>query len=282
MFWALRMVIGGREFADGSRRYIVGILNVTPDSFSDGGKWKTLDDALFHAEAMIFDGADIIDVGGESTRPGYISISPQEEIDRTAPVIEALRKRLDVPISIDTCKSAVAKAALALGADMVNDIWGLKRDPEMAAVISDAGAACCLMHNRNSAEYTDFFCEMLSDLETSAAIAAAAGIGADKIMLDPGIGFGKTYAMNLEAINNIGLIRKLGYPVLLGVSRKSVVGLALGLPVNERLEGSIAAAVIGAVRGCSFLRVHDVKETRRALTMTEAILGAEQPIRYGG
>jgi len=268
------MIIGNRELDTANKCHIMGILNITPDSFSDGGKWDTLDSALRHAQDMVNDGADLIDVGGESTRPGYSGISEQEEIDRTIPVIEALHRRIDVPISIDTCKSSVAKAGLDAGAVLVNDIWGLKYDPAMAGVIAGRGAACCLMHNRHSASYSDFLPDMLADLGESLAFAHRAGITADRIILDPGIGFGKTYGMNLEAINNLDKLAALGYPVLLGVSRKSVVGKTLDLPVTERLEGSLAAAVIGLVRGCSFLRVHDVKQTRRAVKMAEAILGS--------
>ena len=251
----------------------MGILNVTPDSFSDGGKWSDVDSALRHAADMAENGADIIDVGGESTRPGYASISEQAEIDRTAPVIEALRSRIDVPVSIDTCKSAVAKSAIGAGAGIVNDIWGLKRDPAMAGVIADTGVACCLMHNRDNRDYSDFMSDMLSDLKESADIALGADISPGNIILDPGIGFAKTYEMNLEAINRLDMIKSLGYPVLLGVSRKSVVGQALGLPVEQRMEGSLAAAVVGIMRGCSFIRTHDVIMTKRALIMTEAILG---------
>jgi len=268
-----KMIIGGHRFDTENKCYIMGILNVTPDSFSDGGKWKTIDSALRHAQRMVADGADIIDVGGESTRPGYAGITEREEIDRTAPVIEALRSRIDVPVSIDTYKSAVAQAGLDAGAVLVNDIWGLRRDPGMAGVIARAGMACCLMHNRENPDYTDFMPDMLDDLRKSILIAQGAGITSDKIILDPGIGFGKTYDLNLEAINRLDMICGLGFPVLLGVSRKSVIGLALDLPVTERLEGSLAAAVIGIVRGCSFVRVHDVKETRRAVTMAEAVLG---------
>lgn len=267
------MLIGGRKFDTDNRCYIVGILNVTPDSFSDGGKWDTLDNALRHAEDMIKDGADIIDIGGESTRPGYTTISEQEEIDRVVPVIEALHGRFDVPLSIDTYKSYVAEEALRAGADIVNDIWGLKREPDMAHVIARAGAVCCLMHNREQIDYVDFQSDMINDLLKSVEIAKKAGIADDRIILDPGIGFAKTYEMNLQAINKLDMIRELGYPVLLGVSRKSVIGTALGLPETERLEGSLAAGVIGVARGCAFVRVHDVRETKRAVTMTEAILG---------
>jgi len=269
------MVIGGRDFDTETKCYIMGILNVTPDSFSDGGKWSNLDNAIRHAEEMLEEGADIIDVGGESSRPGYSSITEQEEIDRAVPVVEALRSRFDIPISIDTCKSAVAYAALSAGADMVNDIWGLRRDSRMASLIAREGVPCCLMHNRDNMDYNNFINDMLSDLRESAELALNAGISPDKIILDPGVGFAKTYEMNLEAINKLDTVTLLGYPVLLGVSRKSVVGLTLELPVTERLEGSLAAAIIGVVRGCSFLRVHDVLETRRALTMAEAVLSVK-------
>ena len=268
------MIIGSRYFDTENKSYIVGILNVTPDSFSDGGRWNDIDSALRHAADMADSGADIIEVGGESTRPGHESISEQEETDRTAPVIEALRSRIDVPVSIDTCKSAVARSAIGAGADMVNDIWGLKRDPVLAEVIAGSGVACCLMHNRDNSDYSDFMSDMLSDLKKSADIALCAGISPDKIILDPGIGFAKTYEMNLEALNRLDMIKSLGYPVLLGVSRKSVVGQTLGLPVDQRAEGSLAAAVVGIVRGCSFVRAHDVKETKRAIIMTEAILSS--------
>lgn len=266
------MLIGGREFDIDNRCYIVGILNVTPDSFSDGGKWNTLDNAKCRAEDMIKNGADIIDVGGESSRPGHLAITEQEEIDRVIPVIEALSGCFDVPLSIDTHKSVVAQEALHAGADLVNDVWGLKRDPKMAGVIARAGLPCCIMHNRKQMDYSDFLNDMLKDLLTSVEIAHESGITDDKIILDPGIGFAKTYEMNLEAINRLDIIKRLGYPVLLGASRKSVIGITLGLPETERLEGSLAAAVIGIIRGCSFVRVHDVCETKRILTMTEAIM----------
>ena len=266
------MIIGGKEFDTDNRCYIMGILNVTPDSFSDGGKWIKHDEALHHVESMINDGADIIDIGGESTRPGYTGISAQEELDRVGPIFGALVKRFDTPLSIDTSKSIVADIAIREGADLVNDIWGLKRDPKMADIIADSGAACCIMHNRDSTDYNDFIKDMLSDLSISVVMAKKAGIAADKIILDPGIGFAKTYDMNLEAINRLDIVKELGYPVMLGTSRKSVIGLTLDLPSDERIEGTLATTIIGIMRGCSFVRVHDVLETKRAVTMAEAIL----------
>lgn len=190
------MRIGDRSFDTTEHTYIMGILNITPDSFSDGGKWNTLDEALGHAEQMVKDGADIVDIGGESTRPGHEQITEEEEIERVVPVIEAVRARIDVPISIDTYKAKVAEAAVKAGADLVNDIWGLKYDPKMAGLIAETGAACCLMHNKEKAEYENFYQDMLRETRQCVEIARAAGIASDKIILDPGIGFGKTYEMN--------------------------------------------------------------------------------------
>ena len=267
------MIIGRREFDTEHNTYIMGILNVTPDSFSDGGRFDKMDAALLHAEKMIKEGADILDVGGESTRPGHVQITDEEEIARVVPVIEKLKKEFDVPISIDTYKSAVAEVAVCAGADLVNDIWGLKYDEKMADVIAKHDVACCLMHNRNEAVYDSFLFDFMKDMKECVKIADKAGIARDKIILDPGIGFGKTYEMNLEAMNHLELFQHLGFPVLLGTSRKSMIGLALDLPVDQRVEGTIATSVIGVMKGCAFVRVHDVKENRRAVLMTEAILG---------
>ncbi len=267
------MQMGKYTFDTDHHCYVMGILNVTPDSFSDGGKWNDMDRAMAHAAQMIEEGATIIDVGGESTRPGYTMISDEEEISRVVPVIRELKKRFDVAVSVDTYKSAVAKAAVEAGADMVNDIWGLKYDEKMAEVIANTGAACCLMHNRKEADYTDFMPDMLEDLKETVAIAKKAGIADDKICLDPGVGFGKTYENNLEAIHHVDQLLTLGYPVLLGTSRKSVIGLTLDLPAPERMEGTVATSVIGVMKGCAFVRVHDVRENTRAIRMTEAVLG---------
>jgi len=266
------MIIGNKAFDTKRHTYIMGILNVTPDSFSDGGRYQQLDAALRHAEEMVRDGADILDIGGESTRPGHTQITCQEEIERTAPVIERLKKEFDTPISIDTYKSSVAEAALKAGADLVNDIWGLKYDARMAPLIAEYGAACCLMHNREKAEYRAFLPEVLEDLQESVNLAKAAGIREEQIILDPGIGFGKTYEMNLEMLKNLGELNRLGYPLLLGTSRKSVIGLTLDLPADEREEGTLVTTVMGVQSGCSFVRVHDVKANARAVKMTEAIL----------
>ena len=266
------MRIGNRDFDVKNHCYIMGILNVTPDSFSDGGKFNRLDEALKHTEEMIRDGADIIDVGGESTRPGHVVISAEEEIARVTPVIEAIKKNFDVPVSIDTYKGEVTLAALQAGADLVNDIWGFKHDPKVAEYTAEYKATCCLMHNRKEAVYEDFQKDFLVDLRECIAIAKKAKVEEDKIIPDPGVGFGKTYERNLEIINHLEIMKQLNYPVLLGTSRKSVIGLTLDLPADERVEGTLATTVMGVMKGCSFVRVHDVKENARIIRMTEAIL----------
>ena len=250
----------------------MGILNVTPDSFSDGGKFNRLDDALRHTEDMIRDGADIIDIGGESTRPGHQVITDEEEIARVTPVIEAVKKQFDIPVSIDTYKGAVTEAALQAGADLVNDIWGFKHDKRAAELTARYNAACCLMHNRHEAVYQNFQDDVLTDLEECVRIAKEAGIADDKIILDPGVGFGKTYEMNLEITNHLEILHRLGYPVLLGTSRKSMIGLTLDLPADDRVEGTLATTVLGVIKGCAFVRVHDIRENKRIIKMTEAIL----------
>jgi dihydropteroate synthase len=268
------MKIGSREFDTANECYIMGILNVTPDSFSDGGKFNNIDSALSHAEAMISEGADIIDVGGESTRPGFVRISDDEEISRIVPVIEALKSRFDVPVSIDTYKYKVASAAAEAGADLINDIYGLKYDNgEMADLIAKTGLPCCLMHNRNDMDYDSFMDDLISDMRGSVDIAKKAGITDDSIILDPGVGFAKSLGNNLEAIDRLDMLKnELGYPVLLGTSRKSVIGLTLDLPSDQRVEGTLATTVVGVMRGAAFVRVHDVRENFRAVKMTQAIM----------
>lgn len=265
------MRIGNRDFDISHHTYVMGILNVTPDSFSDGGKFNTIDRALKHAAGMIAEGADILDVGGESTRPGYVKITDQEEIERIVPVLERLKKEFDVPLSVDTYKSAVAAEALRAGADLINDIWGLRRDRKLAGLIAESGAACCLMHNRSEAVYQNLMAEVKQDLAETLKIAEAAGIAGKRIILDPGIGFGKTREHNLAVMNSLEQLQELGCPLLLGTSRKSVIGLTLGLPVEERLEGTLVTTVYAVQKGCAFVRVHDVKENVRAIRMTEAI-----------
>lgn len=268
------MKIGSREFDVANHTYIMGILNVTPDSFSDGGKFNKMDKALFHVEEMLKEGMDILDIGGESTRPGYTLLPDEEEIERVTPVIEKIKSRFNVPVSLDTYKSKVALAGIEAGVDMINDIWGLKYDDKMAEVIAKAELPCCLMHNRNNTDYGCFMEEVAADLAETIRLAAKAGIRDERIILDPGVGFGKTYENNLEIINHLEELKALGYPILLGTSRKSVIGLTLDLPAAERVEGTLVTTVFAVLKGCAFVRVHDVKENVRAVKMTEAILRA--------
>ncbi len=269
------MKIGNREFQVTNAVHVMGILNVTPDSFSDGGKYAEPDKALFHVEEMIKDGADIIDVGGESTKPGSdYSLEAEKEIERVVPVIEQIKARFDIPVSLDTYHSKTARAGIAAGADMINDIWGLKFDPEMAGVIAETGVVCCLVHNRKEAVYQNYLKDIVLDMAASIHLAEQAGIANDKIILDPGIGFGKTYEQSLATIKGLEEFHMFGYPVLMGASRKSVIGTTLDLSVEDRVEGTIATSVIGVMKGCAFIRVHDVKENVRAIRMTEAILHA--------
>lgn len=258
------------------KTWVMGILNVTPDSFSDGGKYTTVDQALAQAKKMIADGADIIDVGGESTRPGYTKISDEEEISRVVQVIKALVEETDALISIDTYKAAVAEAAVASGAHIINDIWGAKYEPAIAKVAAKWDVPIVLMHNRNDTSYNDFWKEVQEDMGESIAIALDAGVRKERIWLDPGIGFGKTTAHNIEMMQHLKEFVELGYPVLLGTSRKSLVGRVLELPVSERLEGSLATVCFGVDRGCQIVRVHDVKETSRTVRMMDVLTGKVQ------
>ena len=269
------MIIGGKNFDTANHTYIMGILNVTPDSFSDGGKFNGMDAAIAHAHQMVEEGVDIIDVGGESTRPGHIQITDEEEIARVTPIIEVLKKEFDVPVSIDTYKSHVAEAALQAGADLVNDIWGFQYDEKMAGLVKKYDAACCLMHNKNDAVYKNFLKDMYAELQKCVDTAKAAGIGDDRIMLDPGVGFGKTYEMNLDVMKHLDLFNGLGYPMLLGTSRKSMIGLTLDLPVTEREEGTLVTTVMAVQSHYGFVRVHDAEKNRRAIKMTEVILARE-------
>ena len=284
------MKIGNREFQTKGHTYVMGILNVTPDSFSDGGKWNDRDRALRHVEEMLEEGADIIDIGGESTRPGYTLLPEHEEIERVVPVIEAVKAAFDVPVSLDTYKARVASAGIAAGADLINDVWGLKYDSwsrngadapgngasgqggsAMAQVIAESGLPCCLMHNRRDTDYRDFVHDVIGDLEGTLRLAEQAGIGRERIILDPGVGFAKSYEQNLEIIRRMGELGTLGCPLLLGCSRKSVIGLTLDLPADQRLEGTLVTTVAAVWQGAMFVRVHDVRENVRAVRMAEAI-----------
>ena len=273
------LMIGKKQFKRQGHTYVMGILNVTPDSFSDGGSYPKLSDALYRVEQMMKEGAELIDVGGESTRLGYIQITDEEEIARTCPVIEAIKKNFDVPVSLDTYKSGVAKAGVQAGMDLFNDIWGLQYDPKMAKIIAQSGLPCVLMHNRKekmgdeikaTPELETMFREDFGRILT---IAEDAGIDREKIILDPGVGvgFAKSYEQNLWVINHLPFFQEMGYPVLLGTSRKSVVGLTLDLPVNERVEGTLATTAFAVECGCCMVRVHDVRENVRFIRMMEAI-----------
>lgn len=273
------MLIGNKEFDLENKTYVMGILNCTPDSFSDGGKFNTIDNALKHTEEMIKEGADIIDVGGESARPGYTMISDEEEIARVVPVIERIKANFDIPVSIDTYKSGVADAAVSAGADLINDIWGCKYDKQIASVIAKRNVPCCLMHNRNLEKQpygTDVMNDILKDIQESIDIAIQEGVDKNKIITDPGIGFGKTLEHNLLVMNQVERLKELGYPVLLGTSRKSMIGLTLNVPSDERVEGTIVTTVMGVMKGCAIIRVHDVLANKRAVIMTEAILNANR------
>lgn len=256
----------------GQRTLVMGILNVTPDSFSDGGRFNDVERALAHARQMVEAGADIIDVGGESTRPGFDYVEVSEELDRVMPVIRALVAECPVPISIDTYKSEVAEQAVAAGAHIINDVWGAKRDPRMAEVAARFDVPIILMHNRDNMDYTDFFSDMVRDLRQSVEIAMQAGVKPERIILDPGIGFAKTLEQNLETMRRLDDIVSLGYPVLLGTSRKSMIGRVLDLPPEERMEGTAATVALGVAKGCHIVRVHDVKEMKRVVQMMDAML----------
>lgn len=254
------------------RTYIMGILNVTPDSFSDGGDFNNIDKAINHAKEMVKEGVDIIDLGGESTRPGHKYVEADEEIKRVIPVIKELKKEVNVPISVDTYKAKVADEALKLGVEMINDIWGLKKDKDMASTISKYDAHVCIMYNQDGTHYDgDIIEEMKKSLLESIEIGLNAGIKKEKIVLDPGIGFGKTVEQNLEVLKRLDELNSLGYPILLGTSRKSVIGHVLNVEPKERLEGTIATTVLGIRDGVSIVRVHDVKENLMAAKMADAI-----------
>ena len=259
-------------FDYGKRTYIMGILNVTPDSFSDGGDFSNIDIAVNHAKEMINEGADIIDLGGESTRPGHSYVDADEEKRRILPVIKRLKEEIKVPISVDTYQADVAEAALELGVEMINDIWGLTKDSNMANIVAKYDAYICIMHNQDGTEYNKDIMESIKEfLQDSIDLALKSGIKKEKIVLDPGIGFGKTFEQNLEVLKRLDEIKSLGYPVLLGTSRKSVIGNVLNVEPKQRLEGTIATTVLGIRDGVDIVRVHDVKENLKAAKMADAI-----------
>lgn len=266
---------GGHKLALSDRTLIMGILNVTPDSFSDGGRYDSCEAAVARARQMVEEGADILDIGGESTRPGSLKVSAEEELNRVLPVIRALSREVNVPISIDTYKTEVAKQALEAGAHIINDVWGFKEDPGMARVAAEFGCPVILMHNRKDEDYTDFVKDVLADLQESIGIARDAGVADDRIILDPGIGFAKSHEQNLFLMRKLSDVVGLGYPVLLGTSRKRVIRNTLQLPPDDVVEGTGATVALGIAQGASIMRVHDVKQMKRVAVMTDAILQAK-------
>ncbi|QDI91536.1 dihydropteroate synthase [Salicibibacter halophilus] len=252
---------------------VMGVLNVTPDSFSDGGFYSEVDQAVERAREMVAEGADIIDIGGESTRPGFEPVSLEDELSRVLPVIRAVAKAVDAPISIDTYKAETARQAVDAGADIINDIWGAKYDEQMAAVAAEKEVPIILTHNREQAAYDDLISDLISDLMESVDLCIAAGVKQSNIIVDPGIGFGKSHEDNLETMRRLDEIVELGYPVLLGTSRKSIIAKTLDLPAHERVEGTGATVSLGIERGCDIVRVHDVKEMARTVRMMDAMLG---------
>lgn len=263
---------GTYELDISKKTLIMGILNITPDSFSDGGKYNTNNEAIVRAMKMVEEGTDIIDIGGESTRPGAEKISLDEELRRVIPIIKEVSNVVDVPISIDTYKSEVAKQAVEAGATIINDVWGAKADPKIADIAANYKVPIILTHNRLDLNYRDLLEDVISDLKESISICEQAGVEEGQIILDPGIGFAKTYEQNLEIMRNLDKIVQLGYPVLLGTSRKSMIGLTLGLPAEERLEGTQATVCYGIMKGCHIMRVHDILQMCRTGQMMDALL----------
>jgi dihydropteroate synthase len=264
---------GPYELDYSAKTIIMGILNVTPDSFSDGGKFSVVEKAVEHAKELVLHGADIIDIGGESTRPGFAQVTVQEELTRVIPIIKAVSEQVKVPISIDTYKAEVARQALMAGAHIINDIWGAKADSEMANVAAEFAAPIILMHNRHDRDYKFFIRDVISDLYESITIVKNAGVRDEQIILDPGIGFVKDLHENLEMMRNLDKLTAIGFPVLLGTSRKSMIGQVLDLPVDKRLEGTGATVCYGIQKGCQMIRIHDVKEMSRMARMVDAMMG---------
>lgn len=255
---------------------IMGILNATPDSFSDGGRFNQVEIAVERARELVELGADIIDIGGESTRPGGAKVSLEEELERVIPVIKAIAQNVAVPISVDTYKAEVAKQAIEAGAHIINDVWGGKADSAMSKVAAQYQVPVILMHNRHNRNYTHFYRDVINDIYESITMMKAAGVKDENIILDPGIGFAKDLNENLEMMRHLDKLVSIGYPVLLGTSRKSMIGQVLDLPVTERLEGTGATVCYGIQKGCQIVRVHDVKEISRMANMMDALIGKGQ------
>ena len=270
-------VAGGEPLVWGRRTYVMGIINLAPDSFSGDGLSGDVHAAVELARRMEADGADMLDVGAESTRPGSTPISASAEAELLLPALEAIRRAVSIPVSVDTYKAPVARQAIAVGASLVNDVWGLLADGNMARVIAEAGVPAILMHNQREAQYDDLVPDVIAGLRRIATIARAAGIAERNVILDPGIGFGKTADHNLELLRRLPELRELGYPMLLGVSRKSTIGRVLGLPTDDRVEGTAAAVAVGIAGGADIVRVHDVEQMVRVARMTDAIVRDWRP-----
>lgn len=271
----MKRMIGNKEYDLSKRTLVMGIINVTPDSFSDGGSYTNVEAAVKQAQKLASEGADILDIGGESTRPGYEPVSADDEIARVVPAIKAIREVVDLPISIDTYKAKTAEAAIKAGASIINDIWGAKYDPDMANVAASLGVPIILMHNRKEANYTDLLPDMIADLEESIHIALDAGVKRHDIWLDPGIGFVKSFDENMTAMRELEKISAMGYPVLLGTSRKRFIGTVLDLPADQRDEGTAATTAFGITKGIHMVRVHEVKRTARIVKMMDALVREE-------
>lgn len=264
----------------GASTKIMGILNVTPDSFSDGGRYVDPDQAVRHALQMVEDGADLIDIGGESTRPGYEPVSAEEELRRIIPVIEALHRAAPhIPISVDTYKAEVAREAIRAGAHIMNDIWGGKKDPDMLQAAAELGCPVILMHNRKDMNYGDFTADVVRDLQESVELALKAGVAGERIILDPGVGFAKNLPENLQIMTQLDRLVGIGYPVLLATSRKKFIRTVLDLPVGDVVEGTAATVAFGIAQGCQIVRVHDVKQIKRTVDMCDAMLYASPDTR---
>lgn len=259
----------------GESTLIMGILNITPDSFSDGGQYTSVEQALQHAHQMVADGADLIDIGGESTRPGHDPVSIQQELDRVLPVIEALHREMpEVPLSIDTYKAEVARQSLQAGAHIINDVWGGMADPQMFAVAAAADCPYILMHNRHDMNYTDLAADVANDLQHQINLAQAAGVRSEQIILDPGIGFAKNAEHNLELMRRLDELSSLGYPLLLGTSRKRFIRTVLDAPADDVIEGTTATTAFGIAQGCQIIRVHDIRPNKKMAMMCDAMIQA--------
>lgn len=267
-----KLTCGPYNLPLGEKTLIMGILNATPDSFSDGGKYNEVERAVLRAKELVEQGADILDIGGESTRPGAEKVSQEKELERVIPIIEAISREVQVPISIDTYKAEVARQAIQAGAHIINDVWGAKGDPSMPAVAAELQVPIILMQNRQERDYHQLIPDMISDLFESITLVKRAGVKDENIILDPGIGFAKTFEDNIEVMQKLDHFHTLGYPLLLGTSRKRFIGHVLDLPAEERMEGTGATVCLGIQKGCHIVRVHDVKEIARMAKMMDAML----------